>query len=163
MQHKQFGDQFDIGDNQCQIFQKWREQSDFEFGFMPLGEQQMPQTFETNAIHTNNLIEIHEIVKQTKKPNFMQARIPVKSQLNVEVWEELLKDYWDQHLLQLLRFGFPLDFNRNGQLHCEGVIIPQPHNTRKMLTLRYRKKPAMVPYWGLLKKIPSKIHIRPPL
>ena len=50
----------------------------------------------------------------------MQARIPITSQLNVEVWEELLKDYWDQQLLQLLRFGFPLDFNRKGQLHCEG-------------------------------------------
>ena len=105
MHHKQFGDKLDIGNNQCQILQKWREQSD---------------TFETNVIHTNDLIEIHEIVKETGKPNFMQARIPVKSQLNVEVWEKLLKNYWDQQLLQLLRFGFPLDFNRNRQLHCEG-------------------------------------------
>ena len=50
----------------------------------------------------------------------MQACISVTSQLNIEVWQELLKDYWDQQLLQWLRFGFPLDFNRNGQLHCEG-------------------------------------------
>ena len=34
----------------------------------------------------------------------MQAHIPVTSQLNVEVWQELLKDYWDQQLLQLLSF-----------------------------------------------------------
>ena len=120
MHHKQFGDQLDIGNNQCQILQKWREQSDFDFGFIPLGEQDMPDTFETNVIHTNDLIEIHEIVKETGKPNFMQARIPVKSQLNVEVWEKLLKNYWDQQLLQLLRFCFPLDFNRNRQLHCDG-------------------------------------------
>ena len=93
MHHKQFGDQVHIGDNQCQIFQKWREQSDFDFGFIPLGEQLMPQNFEINVTDTDNLIEIHKIVKQTGKPNFMQARIPVKSQLNVEVWEKLLKNY----------------------------------------------------------------------
>ena len=120
MHFKQIGDQINIGDCQLQIFQKWREQSDFDFGFIPLGEQQMPTNLDINVRHTENLIEIHEIVKNTKKPNFMQARIPVTSQLNVEVWQELLKDYWDQQLLQLLRFGFPLDFNRNSQLHCEG-------------------------------------------
>ena len=41
------------------------------------------------------------------------------SQLNVDRWEELLKGYWDQQLLQLLRFGFPLDFNRSCTLHNE--------------------------------------------
>ena len=109
-----------MADSQSQIFKYWREQSDFEFGFIPLGEQQMPDTLQINAIDTNDLIEIHKIVRQTKKPNYMQARIPVTSQLKVEVWQELLKDYWDQQLLQLLRFGFPLDFNRNLQLHYEG-------------------------------------------
>ena len=120
MHFKQFGDQINIGDCQSQIFQKWREQSDFDFGFIPLGEQQMPTNLHINTNQTDNLIEIHEMVKNTQKPNFMQARIPVTSQLNVEVWQELLKDYWDQQLLQLLRFGFPLDFNRNSQLQCEG-------------------------------------------
>ena len=36
------------------------------------------------------------------------------SQLNVAVWQDVLKDYWDQ---QLLQFGFPLDFNRACPLH----------------------------------------------
>ena len=120
MHFNQFTDHINIADSQSQIFQQWREQSDFDFGFIPLGDQQMPNTFETNVIDTNNLIEIHEIVRRTNKPNFMPSHIPVTSQLNVEVWQELLKDDWDQQLLQLLRFGFPLDFNRNGQLHCEG-------------------------------------------
>ena len=35
------------------------------------------------------------------------------------MWQDLLKDYWDQQLLQLLRFGFPLDFNRNCRLKNE--------------------------------------------
>ena len=58
---------------------------------------------------------MHEIVKQIEE--LFNAHIPVTSQLNVEVWQAPMKDYWDQ---QLLRFGFPLDFNRNGPLHLEG-------------------------------------------
>ena len=50
----------------------------------------------------------------------MQARIPVKSQLNVSAWKAELTDYWDQQLLQLLEFGFPLDFNRQCPLKFEG-------------------------------------------
>ena len=121
----QFSEHIDITKPQSHIFQSWREQSDFDFGFIPLGEQQMPNTSHTSVIDTNDLIEIHEIVRKTKKPNFMQARIPVMSQLNVEVWQELLKDYWDQQLLQLLRFCFPLDFNRNGQLHSSATQYPK--------------------------------------
>ena len=68
MHFNQFSDHIDIADSQSQIFQLWREQSDFEFGFIPLGEQQMPNTSETNVIDTNNLIEIHEIVRRTKSP-----------------------------------------------------------------------------------------------
>ena len=41
----------------------------------------------------------------------MEARLPVPSQLNVETWKSLLTDYWDQQLLQLLEYGFPLDFH----------------------------------------------------
>ena len=57
--------------------------------------------------------EIHELVKSTGRPNFMQARFPLESQLNVEAWEKYLHGYWDRQLLQLIRFGFPLDFNRS--------------------------------------------------
>ena len=36
----------------------------------------------------------------------MEVRIPVKSQINIQSWEELLEGYWDR------QFGFPLGFNR---------------------------------------------------
>ena len=45
MHFNQFGDH--IGDFQSQIFQKWREESDFDFGFIPLVERQMPNTLGT--------------------------------------------------------------------------------------------------------------------
>ena len=66
-----------------------------------------------------SLIDAHYVIRHTGKPNFLGARIPVTSQLNVDKWEELLQGYWDQQLLQLLRFGFPLDFNRSCPLQNE--------------------------------------------
>ena len=57
--------------------------------------------------HVDSLIKMHTIVKNTGKPNFLQARLPVTSQLNVHMWKDLLKDYWDQQLLQLLSFWVP--------------------------------------------------------
>ena len=62
-----------------------------------------------------------ELVKSTGRTNIMQARFPLESQLNVEAWEKYLHGYWDRQLLQLIRFGFPLNFNRSCPLtHEEG-------------------------------------------
>ena len=36
----------------------------------------------------------------------------LSSQLNLNTWQELLEGYWDQQLLHLLKFGFPVGFNR---------------------------------------------------
>ena len=61
----------------------------------------------------------------------MKSQITVKSQLNPEVWESLLTDYWDNQLCSLIRFGFPLDFQRDNPLkshldnHTSAKIYPQ--------------------------------------
>ena len=94
------------------VYNKWQSQVDFPFGFVPLGDQIMPENRDWYQTHSYSPIQMHDIVRSTGKPNFLGARLPVMSQLNVEVWQSLLKDYWDQQLLQLLRYGFPLDFNR---------------------------------------------------
>ena len=94
------------------IFNHWKQQVDFQFGFVPLGSQLMPSNATLCNFHDYSPIQMHPIVKKTGKPNFLQARLPVASQLHVDKWKSLLKDYWDQQLLQLLQFGFPLDFNR---------------------------------------------------
>ena len=44
-------------------------------------------------------------------PNFMQVRIPVKSQLNVAAWKKYLYSYWDKQLIDLIQYGFPLEFD----------------------------------------------------
>ena len=44
----------------------------------------------------------------------------MQSELNICLWEKVLSEYWDKQLLELLRFGFPLDFNRQSTLKSDG-------------------------------------------
>ena len=108
-------------DQNNSLFKQWQDQSQFQFGFIPLDEQIMPDTSVVNCSDGLSPFNIHALVRATNKPNYMEARLPVKSQLNVCEWKSRLTNYWDQQLLQLLEFGFPLDFNRNCPLRCEGT------------------------------------------
>ena len=72
-----------------EIYNAWRHQSDFDFGFVPIGEQLLPDTQVINDAMGKSPFEIHELVKSTGRPNFMQARFPLQSQLNVEAWESI--------------------------------------------------------------------------
>ena len=102
------------------IFKQWQQQSEFTFGFIPHGEQVMPDVVETVSPVGLSVFDIHALVKATGKHNYMSARIPVASQLNISAWKEELGTYWDQQLLQLIEFGFPFDFNRQCPLKFEG-------------------------------------------
>ena len=51
--------------------------------------------------------------------NFLECRIPVKSQLNVDEWSRQLQGYLDTQLIDLINYGFPLDFNRKSPLKWE--------------------------------------------
>ena len=37
----------------------------------------------------------------------------MNSQFNLQAWKKILVGYWDVQLIELLNFGFPLDYNRN--------------------------------------------------
>ena len=102
-----------------EIYNTWHHQSDF--GFVPIDEQLLPDTEYTSNVMGRPPFTIHEILRSTNKPNFMQARFPVDSQLNVEAWEKHLQGYWDRQLIHLIQFGFPLDYNRSYELiHEQG-------------------------------------------
>ena len=101
------------------IYQKWLAQSDFKFGFIPLQDQMMSMGL-NQGVYTSPL-DVRRRVKQTGVPNFMAARISVKSQLNIDKWKEALAGYCDQQLLELIEYGFPLDFNRSCTLTLTGI------------------------------------------
>ena len=62
----------------------WREQSAYEFGFVLLNDQIILGKYEVCHKKIKSPVTMHELVKQTDKPNFLEARIPVKFQLNIE-------------------------------------------------------------------------------
>ena len=99
-------------------FSLWREQSRFDFGFIPLSDFTMPEnTKQAKSIQCP--IQIHNLVKRSGVYNFLGCRIPIKSQLNLDEWSHQLRGYWDVQLIDLLTYGFPLDFNRKSPLNWE--------------------------------------------
>ena len=60
-----------------------------------------------------DLIEAHKLIRDSGVPNFWGQRIPVSSDLNIPAWRKHLRDYFDQQLVDLIQYGFPLDFDRN--------------------------------------------------
>ena len=101
-----------VNNNSCMAYDQWCQQSKFKFGFIPLTDPIMPAIGKKVGKTLTDPIEIHEEVKKYDLPNYLGARIPVASQLNIQAWKDLLTGYWDTHLLECLKFGFPLGFNR---------------------------------------------------
>ena len=99
--------------NNCVDFSLWNKQTDYHFGFVPLSNLVLPNNPGHIGDEVSDPIQQHFRVNATGIPNFLGARIPIKSQLNVEEWRNILVDYWDKQLIHLIQFGFPLDFNRN--------------------------------------------------
>ena len=106
---------------QCDVFQKCKMQSDFQFGFIPLSNLIFPQSTDV-GLGFESPVEQRFTAKKHGVPNFVGARIPVKSQLNVQAWEIMLENYWDEQLIELICHGFPLDFNR------ESVLVSDMRN-----------------------------------
>ena len=100
----------------AKLYKMWKSQTDFKFGFIPLGEFQLSDSSEAHVISDYCPIKAHAIVKSFQKPNYLGARLKVDSQLNLEAWKAELHDYWDSQLIDLLHFGFPLNFNQNSPL-----------------------------------------------
>ena len=109
----------------------------------------MPANMQENNSHGMAPLEMHMVVKATASPNFLQACLPVKSQLNVKVWEAELGDYWDKQLVQLIKFGFPLDFNRACELKQDGgnhkSAIKCPKDIKAYLTEELQNKAILGP------------------
>ena len=61
--------------------------------------------------------DIAKIIRDTGLPNYMQARIPLSSGLNLQAWEYRLRDYPDKFLFQYLKFEFPLSLSNPTSPH----------------------------------------------
>ena len=66
--------------------------------------------------NVHEILEIAHAVNETGTSNYKQARILIKSCLNIEAWEENLSNYPDTRLIQYLKFGFPLSITKGTKL-----------------------------------------------
>ncbi len=56
----------------------------------------------------DEMVRIHEKVKQSKMPNFQVIRIPVVSNINLEFLDKALENYHNKAIVDLIRFGAPI-------------------------------------------------------
>ena len=103
----------------CQNYALWKQQSRFDFGLVPLSDFISVPKHEGLNIGITHPSELHKLVKASGTYNFLGLKIPVQSQLNVRQWERNLEGYWDTQLLQLIRYGFLIAFNRQSPLRWE--------------------------------------------
>ena len=55
-------------------------------------------------------MQLHLLVRKSGLPNYRGCRIPVPSELCIDIWHKLLIDYDDKQVCEFLQFGFPLDY-----------------------------------------------------
>ena len=100
----------------CPDYVACKNQMGESFGVIPLSTLQKYEGPETKNQPIGDPLELHKFVKAFGCPNFLGARVPVVSNLNMDSWKFHLRDYWDTQLLDLLEFGFPLDFDTTTDL-----------------------------------------------
>ena len=97
---------------QCVDYQCCIQQSGFEFGAVPLTPIKLYEGKQMGNQPILDIIQLHNIIRQSNCPNFWGCRIPVQNQLKPGAWRHYLQDYWDQQLPDLIEYGFPIDFDR---------------------------------------------------
>ena len=111
---------FGLNQNQqtaiCNHNEQYISQRGGNFGFVLQTDLKLYDGESVSWENLPDVIKSHYIVRDTGLPNFLKARIPVNTNLNIKNWRRYLEDYWDQQILVLLRYGFPLDFVRNCSL-----------------------------------------------
>ena len=83
------------------------------FGFIPIYGIKSHVVDKCHNIECNDILQLHKMLREDGRHNYEDLQIPVPSKLNYKVWEGYLREYWDWQLPLLIKFGFPLDFNRD--------------------------------------------------
>ena len=108
-------------------FKLWDVQNQQKFGFIPLSDLALPTSDKRIPLQGSLLQARYDIAKEGKY-NFMGAQVQIPSQLNPDIWQDYLVDYWDKKLPFLIRYGFPLDFDERIDLNHTEVNNPSANH-----------------------------------
>ena len=96
------------------------------------------------------MVQANKAVRISGKPNFSGCRIPVPSSLNLEYLEKELADYKDRAIIQLLRYGCPINYEGPGNLlracHNHRGATDFPQHIERFLTRKVEAVSVMGPF-----------------
>ena len=81
--------------------------------FIPIYGLKNQVTDKSDNAECNDILQLHRMLRKDDRHNYKGLQVPVPSKLNYEVWSKYLQQYWDWQLPLLIKYGFPLDFNRD--------------------------------------------------
>ena len=145
----------------CQEYNDCIHQTGSEVGFVPLTPLMVYKGPPKIWPACPDIIEAHKLIKKSGMPNFMSCRIPIQGQLQSEKWLYYLHDYWDKQLVDLITYGFPLDFDRTVTLqsvqgnHKSALDFPQ--EIEKYIETEIKHGALLGPFQSL----PINSHISP--
>ena len=92
------------------------QQNGGKFSYIPLNDLKLYTGPPVHWKVVPDILQAHKIVRSSGVPNFLNAIIPVVTQLNPNRWQYHLRHYWDKQLTDFIRYGFPLDCDRKHKL-----------------------------------------------
>ena len=91
------------------------------------------QVMSGSAVETRASLQDVRLSKQVLQqgyPNGFVVRIPIKTHLNLDLFEELLVDYHDKVVVEFLRYGWPAN-------HMPGAPPPTINSVNHLSALRF--------------------------
>ena len=140
---------------QSTSYKRFMIQTQSEICFIPLADIKLYQRPAKHWDIVPDLIQAHRMVTDGGLPSFLLCRI-----LD-EVWWSYLQEYGDQQLVDLIQFGFRLDFNRDYPLQStiDNHASANEHigEVEKYLSTELQHKALTGPF----SKPPFPIHVSP--
>ena len=110
-----------------------------------MGDLEVPAAV-VQSVSQADPLTLHQIIKASGDYNFKKCQINIKSQLKPDAWDKLLVGYWDTQLPLLIRFGFPLDFDRKIPLESHLENHNSAKNYPQDIRATWRRRRVMTPY-----------------
>ena len=91
------------------------------FGFIPIyGLKSQVYDSGGNSV-CRDILEFHKKLRKDGRHNYIGLQVPLMLNLKYDKWAQYLTTYWDWQLPLPIKYGFPLDFDRNSDISSEKI------------------------------------------
>ena len=120
------------------------------FGFIPIYGLKSQVVDKCVNVECNDILQLHRMLREDGKHNYRGLQIPVPSKLKPEAWAKYLDQYWDWQLPLLIKFGFPLDLDRDSRITSQNInhksAIEYPDHVSVYLEEELRHQAILGPF-----------------